>query len=661
MLHTIMLAAALAASPAATPAVAASIAAHGAAATAHADDARAPIHRYESLDLSPDGTRIAAVESLLVPASGLAPRGPVVVRSAAGRVLWRFDPCPSCRYGSVAWSPDGTRLAFLATDEKLGRVIVEIAAAGRVATLVTLTGVANTLRWAPDGKSIALLATLGAKKMTGALEAGAPQVGEIGEKPDEQRIAVVDTEAAGPHALRMVSPADTFVYEYDWTPDGRGFVATAAKGDGDDNWWVAELDAIDLAAGHSRTIARPSYQIAAPRVAPDGKSVAFIGGLMSDFGVVGGDIYDVPFDGGTPVNRTEKFRGSFTSLLWRSGHLYASAIVVDRNVLFSFDSTPRERWSAPVSATAGDSVVAVAADGVHGATVVEDFGTAPRIISGRLDAMHPITHDNDTLNIDLDARSVQWKSDGFDVQGWLIGPAHLKPAARYPMIVHVHGGPSAAVMPSFGGDYSLYTTVHEWVQLGYFFFMPNPRGSYGQGEAFTRADIRDFGGGDLRDILAGVDAALEVAPIDGERVGLHGHSYGGFMAMWAVTHTHRFKVAVAGAGLSNWISYYGENGIDQWMIPFFGASAYDDPAIYRAASPIESIKQARTPTLIYVGELDVECPAPQSFEFWHGLKAMGVHTELMVYPGEGHLIRRPAHILDLRRRLPEWFGRYLEP
>ena len=138
-----------------------------------------------------------------------------------------------------------------------------------------------------------------------------------------------------------------------------------------------------------------------------------------------------------------------------------------------------------------------------------------------------------------------------------------------------------------------------------------------------------------------------------------GHSYGGFMTMWGVTHSQRFKAAVAGAGIANWISYYGQNGIDQWMIPFFGASAYDDPAIYRAASPIESIKAAKTPTLIYVGERDVECPPAQSTEFWHGLKAMGTPTSLVIYDGEGHSLRKPANQRDQRARTLAWFDRYL--
>ena len=140
----------------------------------------------------------------------------------------------------------------------------------------------------------------------------------------------------------------------------------------------------------------------------------------------------------------------------------------------------------------------------------------------------------------------------------------------------------------------------------------------------------------------------KIAPVDDARLGLYGHSYGGWMSMWANTQTQRFKAIVAGAGIANWTSYYGQNGIDQWMIPFFGASVYDDPAVYRAASPIEFIKQAKTPTLLYVGERDVECPAPQSLEYWHALKTIGTPAKLVIYAGEGHHFRKLTDLEDLR-------------
>ena len=270
-----------------------------------------------------------------------------------------------------------------------------------------------------------------------------------------------------------------------------------------------------------------------------------------------------------------------------------------------------------------------------------------------------VTRENSSLGPQVSARSIRWKSDGFDVQGWLVGPTSVAPG-KHPMIVEVHGGPSAANTPRYMSSYGggIFDTA-EWLRKGYFLFLPNPRGSYGQGEAFTRANVRDFGGGDLRDILAGVDEVEREAPVDDARLGVLGHSYGGLMTMWTVTHSHRFHAAIAGAGLSDWISYYGENGINQWMIPFFGASVYDDPAIYEKLSPIFSIKNATTPTLIYVGERDVECPAPQSFEFWRGLQAAGDPTKLIVYAGQGHAIRDPADLADLRRREAAWFSQYL--
>ena len=190
--------------------------------------------------------------------------------------------------------------------------------------------------------------------------------------------------------------------------------------------------------------------------------------------------------------------------------------------------------------------------------------------------------------------------------------------------------------------------------MGYFAFCPNPRGSYGQGEAFTRANVKDFGGGDFRDIMTGVDALLKEYPIDAHRLGIRGHSYGGYMTMWAETQTHRFAAAVAGAGLSDWLSYYGVNEIDEWMIPFFGASVYDDPAVYAKSDPMHFVKNVKTPTLILVGDSDGEVPMEQSVEWWHALKTLKVPTEFVVYPHEGHVFVKPADARDYAVRSLQW-------
>jgi dipeptidyl aminopeptidase/acylaminoacyl peptidase len=291
--------------------------------------------------------------------------------------------------------------------------------------------------------------------------------------------------------------------------------------------------------------------------------------------------------------------------------------------------------------------------------VQSSYAMASEVRAGALDHTAPaaVTSFNAALKPAWGkAESVEWNNEGFHVQGWLLYPANYDPKKTYPMVVVVHGGPSSAVIPRWPG---VGYGAAPLSALGYFVFEPNPRGSFGQGEKYVQANRKDFGYGDLRDILAGVDTVLSKYPVDPQRVGITGWSYGGFMTMFAVTQTEKFKAAVSGAGLANWQSYYGENSIDQWMIPYFGASVYDDPAAYAKSSAINFIKNAHTPTLVVVGDRDGECPAPQSFEFWHALRDEHVPTQLVVYPNEGHSFVNPEHRLDVLERAVEWFAKYM--
>ena len=510
-----------------------------------------------------------------------------------------------------------------------------------------------------------MLATAGATKEVGAVEAGAAQTGELGGSSPEQRLAILQPDGT----LHWASPPDLFVYEYDWRPDGTGFVGTAAPGDGDNNWWVAKLYAFDAAAGTARVLYTPDsprQQLAQPTVSPDGHSVSFIGGLMSDFGATGGEAFTLALDdpGARPVNVTPGWPATIRSLAWQcgGGGLLASVLHADQTQLMRLERPVQVQLPAPMLSVQQD---------LHGkdgralawdcrtdivATIHESFTRAPEIeVSTAPDNWHDLTHANAGQSVAASARSVDWTSGGFHVQGWLLTPTGKPAIAKLPMITEIHGGPAWANMPAYLGQ----GFGRHLLDAGYALFLPNPRGSYGQGEAFTRANVRDFGYGDLRDILSGVDAAERAAPIDDHRLGLTGWSYGGYMTMFAVTQTQRFRAAVAGAGIADWLSYYGENGIDAWMIPYFGASVYADPAVYAKSSPMTFIGQVRTPTLAVVGENDIECPAPQTMEFWHALHDLGVPTASVVYPGEGHRMRDPKHLADLQQRTIAWFGRYL--
>ena len=617
------------------------------------------VHLFQSVALSPNGQTVASIEYDEPAHDGDKPVKALVLRSTSGGdgVSVRL-PCPTgpeCKPSDPVFSPDSRHVAFVLEQPKDSKTtLFEVNPDGTgLVQRLAFSGQIGGLRYGPKG-DLAMLAIAGEHKKAGAIEAGAPLSGEIKEATYEQRLAVL--QAGG---LRFVSPANLYVYEFDWRPGG--FVATAAPGNGDDNWWVAKLWSFPMQGGGTVLYTPPaSQQLASPIVSPDGRAVAFIGGIMSDFGSTGGDAYRLSLDAGArPVNLTPGIKASVTAIDWRGQQgLVATVLKGSDTALLELgqpSAHPRELWRGADWPTAGGWSLSMRFAGEMAAAIHQSFTRPPEIEVGRIGHWHDLTSVNDGITAPANARSLTWKSDGYDVQGWLLTPKGASSGPRRAMITNVHGGPSAASTPYF-----LTEQRELWLlNAGYDLFLPNPRGSFGQGEAFTRANIKDFGYGDLRDILRGVDAAIASAPIDPHRLGLTGYSYGGYMTMWAVTQTNRFKAAVAGAGVSDWLSYYGENGIDKWMIPFFGASVYDDPAVYAKSSPINFIKNVRTPTFVYVGSLDLECPMPQSQEFWHALQALGVPTKLVVYPGQGHGMQSATDRADAKRRTLAWFGRWL--
>lgn len=620
------------------------------------------VSRFRETAISPDGSRLLWVEGGRRGGSifraDLAGKGPKRISAIQG------DDGSIANEHSAAWSPDSSRIGFLsdaqASSEEHGQLQLFVASGNSVKRLTSWKGFLARPKWSPDGKQIAVLFTEDAPRVAGPTEAITPDSGVVEDKIFEQRLAIVDAETG---KSRILTPADMYVYEFDWSPDGKRLVYTAAQGNGDNNWYIANLYTIDIAGGAQRLLLSPGMQVAVPRWSPDGKTVAFIGGLMSDEGINGGDIYFVPAEGGEPRDVTPGRKSSPAWLQWQPNgqllfteHIDGGSAIATLNPSTGVTET---LWRGDEQiGSGGDALsVSVARDGRTTALIRSSFDKAPEVWTGVPGEWKAFTHRNESARREWGAaRSIHWTSDGAQVQGWLLHPKEFDPTKKYPMIVMIHGGPSSAVTPSWIERLS----PEAFTAFGYFVFLPNPRGSYGQGEAFTRGNIRDFGYGDLRDILAGVDAVLREAPVDPERLGVTGWSYGGYMTMWTVTQTQRFKAAVAGAGIANFQSYYGENAIDQWMLPFFGKSVYDDPEIYARSSPITFIKNVKTPTLVVVGERDGECPAPQSYEFWHALKTLGVPTQLVVYPGEGHGFHDPEHTADYVRRTLAWFDKYLD-
>ena len=610
-------------------------------------DELATMHYFEEVAISPDGQRVAWVEKIF-------DKG----RDTGSAAVY-FMPVDSSaaprRLGEgrqIVWSHDSKHLARI--DKQL--IIDTIGQGFIVATRVN--GTVESPVWSPDDTQVAVLFTE-LKAGGGPLAAEPAATGVIGGAERNQRITIVDVKGGATH---IVSPPELHVYEAAWSPDGKTFAFTAAPGPGDNNWWTAQLYTMPATGGTVTPIHKPALQIAQPTWSPDGQTIAFIGGLMSDEGFTGGDVYTIPAAGGRAVNHTPGRKSSPNTVVWMSP---TQLLVVD----YVGGSTALETLDLPSNKVEklwqGDEAIhtgvwgnfSAAQGGKTVAVIRSDFQHAPEIWAGPVGTWKQQTHLNANHHPAWgEAKNLTWKSDGRDVQGWLLYPPAFDPAKRYPMVVMPHGGPAGIALPRWPEPRFEEATL---AALGYFVLLPNARGSFGQGEAFVRANVKDFGGGDLRDVMTGVDAALKLAPIDPKRLGIAGWSYGGYMTMWAITQTNRFKAALAGAGISDWQSYYGENSIDQWMIPYFGASVYDDPAVYAKSSPITFVKRVHTPTLIAVGERDGECPAPQSYELWHALGVLGVPNQLVVYANEGHMFVDPDHKRDLLERAAAWFGTYL--
>jgi dipeptidyl aminopeptidase/acylaminoacyl peptidase len=611
-------------------------------------DAMPHAKKIDEVAISPDGRGVAYVVEgslAMVPADG----GSSQTIAVEGNLALR----------GVAWSADSKRVAFIADlpgDVPAAQLWTAAADGSSPAKHAELKGYVQDPRFSPDGSKLAVLFIEGMPRVAGPLQPMTPLAGVIDEKIFEERITVVDL--ATDH-LTQVTPPDMYIYEYDWTPDSQAWAAIAAHGNGDANWWVARLYMVNAQTGAMREIYKPELQMANPRVSPDGKNVAFLEGLMSDAGLNGGEIHVVPTAGGGARNLTPDSKTSPSALSWASPEVIAFAQNVDGNSGFATVSIStgylHSLWSGEeLAGTASDSSGpdgSFSRDGSITAIARQSANAPPEVWAGPIGKWKQLTQLNAGIKAPWgEVRNVHWMNGGTRVQGWLMFPANFAKGKIYPLVVNAHGGPSWACTSHWDE-----AAMGPQSAMGYFALCPNPRGSYGQGEAFTQGNVKDFGGGDFRDIMAGVEAISKEHPIDAKRIGIRGHSYGGYMTMWAETQTQRFAAAVAGAGLSDWLSYYGLNDIDEWMIPFFGASVYDDPAVYAKSDPMHFVKAVKTPTLILVGDRDGEVPMEQSVEWWHALTTQHVPTTLVVYANEGHLFIKPADARDYTLRTLEWF------
>ena len=399
-------------------------------------DSLSALHEFPEVALAPDHSRVAWIETSPGKIAGDSTTLAAYIKdlhdtnTAARRI---GEPAP--RVQGLAWSQDG-RLAFLSDTESHGQMqlyVLEKPGRGKARKVGNFEGYVGDPRWSPDGKSIAVVQIEGITRVPGAAEAAAPESGVIASKPVEQRLAIVNV-ATG--AVRSISPADIYVYEFDWSPDSKSLVYLGAPGDGDDNWFVAELYTIDAETGAARQLLKPAMQVANVRWSPDGKSIGFIGGLMSDAGVVGGDIYALPAEGGEPRNLTPNRKSSPQWFHWSPS---SKQILMGENVAgLSAISTLDLASGGTETLWKGEESGLFSGDAASSAVIRNSWTQPPEVWAGVTGKWRQITHSNDAQpgvrdaqqRLWGEAKSIEWKNGGFDVQGWLLLPQPYDPAKR---------------------------------------------------------------------------------------------------------------------------------------------------------------------------------------------------------------------------------------
>jgi dipeptidyl aminopeptidase/acylaminoacyl peptidase len=255
---------------------------------------------------------------------------------------------------------------------------------------------------------------------------------------------------------------------------------------------------------------------------------------------------------------------------------------------------------------------------------------------------------------------VTWKAaDGQPIEGVLTYPVGYQKGTRVPLLVVVHGGPAGVFTRTFAGMPSPYPTA-TFAAQGYAVLRCNVRGSSGYGKAFRHANRKDWGGGDYRDIMSGVDHVIAMGIADADGLGVMGWSYGGFMTSWIVTQTKRFKAASVGAAVTNLMSFTGTADIPGFVPDYFGGEFWDVFDDWRSHSAMFNVKGVTTPTLIQHGEADERVPVSQGYEFYNALKRQGVTVRMTVYPRQPHSFTEPKMTLDAARANVEWFARFLK-
>ena len=478
-------------------------------------------------------------------------------------------------------------------------------------------------------------------------------------------------------AVALTTDEKLNVNDVAWSPDSSRIVFSATPNPLLSFGEQRDLYLLDLGADAK---GRAVHKIVAlhgpetnPVFSPDGRQIAFSTALAREYDYyLNEQIATVQVDAvlahaattpGDVTDLTSKFDEDPQLLDWGPDGIYLAALQKTSAHVFRIDpashniirvTTPDNYVAEDVSFTKDFKRMAVAApDATHMTEIfVSDTASfAPRKLTDLNAQLAGLTSGSEEV--------LSWKShDGTVVEGVLNKPAGYDPAKKYPLLVVIHGGPTGIDLPVLSPADHTYP-IQYFLSKGALVLEPNYRGSAGYGEKFRSLNVRNLGVGDMWDVMSGVDALIARGLVDPSRMGVMGWSEGGYISAFLTTHTDRFKAISVGAGISDWMTYYVNTDITPFTRQYLHATPWEDPEIYARTSPISTIRQARTPTLIQQGSNDKRVPVPDSYELYRGLQDQHVPSKLIFYTGFGHGINKPKSNLAVMRANLDWFSHYI--
>jgi dipeptidyl aminopeptidase/acylaminoacyl peptidase len=567
-----------------------------------------------------------------------------------------------------SFSPDGRYVYF--SSERSGKPnLWRISIDGGEAEMLTdWKGEIGAYHVSPDGKWVAFTA-MEARPAEEQDKKDKRDFRVVDENPKNHSLWIVlaEPDSQGERPVRKVCEIAGHVQDFDWSPDSRSIAFAHTPTPNADDWTKSDISEVSVQNGTVRPIVATAAAETSPRYSPDGRYLAFVRSTDPAHWAQIDRIVLLPRQGGEARELPPTYDEQPTLLGWSadSAHLLfteskgATAVVyaisVDGPAKPLYQPEHGTLQAAHLNGTgtafgfAGESW-----DEAPEAYVLKIGDTVPRRVShANLDVAKPPLGDT---------KRITWKSgDGLEIEGLLTYPVGYESGKKYPLVLVIHGGPTGVFQDTYLGRYSVYPYA-SFAARGYAVLRANPRGSGGYGRVFRFANMNDWGGKDYEDLMAGVDNAIAMGVADPDRLAVMGWSYGGFMTSWVITHTHRFKAAAVGAGVTNLWSFTGTSDIPGFLPDYFSGEPWSNVAnfeAYRDHSPLSFVKGVTTPTLILHGEADVRVPTSQGYELYNALKRQGVVTKMVVYPRTPHGPREPKFLLDIMHRHLEWLDRYL--